>query len=44
MKVMEIEDEDGKPKYRNLAILAMNILLRPHINADPESFSTNNTP
>ena len=35
-KVMEMEDEDGNPKYWNLATLAMNILLLPHGNADQE--------
>ena len=41
-KVMLLVDEDGKQKYVNLARLALQILLLPHGNADPErGFSVN---
>ena len=42
MKVMEPKDGDGKCKYWHLGILAINILLLPHGNEDPErGFSIN---
>ena len=41
-KVILLVDEDGKQKYANLARLALQILLLPRGNADPErGFSVN---
>ena len=42
MKVMKIEDEDRKLKYKNLGKLALIVLLLSHGNADPERGSSIN--